>query len=99
VSQSAGAEPLAQAMGLTLPEQDIESALAAIPGGDGEGVFEGLRYGVTVRKSRDGKAHLSPFATRGDVMPKGTCPTRGVSRWNRGRERTAADSEKRLSNV
>jgi hypothetical protein len=36
-------------------EQDLESALAAIPSGYGEGVYEGLRYGVTVRKSRDGK--------------------------------------------
>jgi hypothetical protein len=44
---------LAQATVLTLPEHDIESALAAIPSGDG--VYEGLRYAVTVRKSRDGK--------------------------------------------
>ena len=53
--QSAGADSLAQATGLTLLEQDFESALAAIPSGYGEGVYEGLRYGVTVRKSRDGK--------------------------------------------
>ena len=45
---------MAQATGLTLLEQDFESALAAIPSGYGEGVYEGLRYGVTVRKSRDG---------------------------------------------
>jgi hypothetical protein len=38
-----------------LLEQGFESALAAIPSGYGEGVYEGLRYGVTVRKSRDGK--------------------------------------------
>jgi hypothetical protein len=44
---------LAQATGLTLLERDF--ALAAIPNGYGEGVYEGLRYGVTVRKSRDGK--------------------------------------------
>jgi hypothetical protein len=55
VFQSAGADSLAQATGLTLLEQDFESALAAIPSGYGEGVYEGLRYGVTVRKSRDGK--------------------------------------------
>jgi hypothetical protein len=34
-----------------LLEQDLESALAAIPSGYGEGVYEGLRYGVTVRGS------------------------------------------------
>ena len=44
-----------QATGLTLLEQDFESALAAIPSAYGEGLYEGLRYGVTVRKSRDGK--------------------------------------------
>jgi len=38
-----------------LLKQHFESALAAIPSGYGEGVYEGLRYGVTVRKSRDGK--------------------------------------------
>ena len=36
-------------------EQDFEMTLAAIPSGYGEGVYEGLRYDVTVRKSRDGK--------------------------------------------
>jgi hypothetical protein len=41
---------LPQATGLTLLEQDFESALAAIPSGYGEGVYEGLRYGVTVRR-------------------------------------------------
>ena len=40
---------------LTLLEQDFESALAAIPSGYGEGVYEELRHGVTVQKSRDGK--------------------------------------------
>jgi hypothetical protein len=55
VFQSAGADSLARATGLTLLEQDLESALAAIPSGYGEGVYEELRYGVTVRKSRDGK--------------------------------------------
>jgi hypothetical protein len=34
-----------------LLEQDLESALAAIPSGYGEGVYEGLRCGVTVRGS------------------------------------------------
>jgi len=38
-----------------LLEQDFESADAAIPSGYGEGVYEGLRYAITVRKSRDGK--------------------------------------------
>jgi len=36
-------------------EQDFESALAAIQSGYSEGVYKGLRYGVTVRRSRDGK--------------------------------------------
>jgi hypothetical protein len=70
VFQSAGADSLAQATGLTLLEQDFESALAAIPSGYGEGVYEGLRYGVTVRKSRDGK-RTSLFARAlagGDVV-------------------------------
>jgi hypothetical protein len=44
-----------------LLEQDFESALAAIPNGYGEGLYKGLRYGVTVRKSRDGK-RISLFA-------------------------------------
>jgi len=55
VFQSAGANSLTQATGLTLLEQDFESVLAAIPSGYGEGVYEGRRYGVTVRKSPDGK--------------------------------------------
>jgi hypothetical protein len=55
VFQSAVDDSLAPATGLTLLEQDFESALAAIPSGYGEGVYEELRYGVTVRKSRDGK--------------------------------------------
>jgi hypothetical protein len=53
-----------------LPEQDFESALAAIPSGYGEGVYKGLRYGVTLRKSRDGK-RTSLFARAlagGDVV-------------------------------
>jgi hypothetical protein len=59
-----------QAKGLTLLERDFESALAAIPSGYGEGVYEGLRYGVTVRKSRNGK-RTSLFARAlagGDVV-------------------------------
>src|SRR5215472_4850198 len=55
VFQSAGADSLAPATGLTLLEQDFESPRAAIPSGYGEGVYEGLRYAITVRKSRDGK--------------------------------------------
>jgi hypothetical protein len=42
----------------------------AIPSGYGEGVHEGLRYGVTVRKSRDRK-RTSLFARAlagGDVV-------------------------------
>jgi hypothetical protein len=53
-----------------LLERDFESALAAIPSGYGEGVYEGLRYGVTVRKSRDGK-RTSLFAgalAGGDIV-------------------------------
>jgi hypothetical protein len=42
---------LPQATGLTLLEQDLESALAAIPSGYGEGVYEGLRCGVSARTS------------------------------------------------
>ena len=45
----------AEAAGQTLLEKNFESALAAIPSGCGEGMYEGLPYGVTVRKSRDGK--------------------------------------------
>lgn len=44
-----------QETGLTLLQQDFESALAAIPSGYGEGVYEGLQYGVTGRKPRDGR--------------------------------------------
>ncbi|TPM57779.1 hypothetical protein FJ959_11780 [Mesorhizobium sp. B2-2-4] len=46
---------------MKLLEQDFESALAAIPSGYGEGIYEGLRYGVTVRRSQDGK-RISLFA-------------------------------------
>jgi hypothetical protein len=46
VSICRGPIHLPQATGLTLLEQDFESALAAIPSGYGEGVYEGLRYGV-----------------------------------------------------
>jgi hypothetical protein len=70
VFQSAGADSLAQATGLTLPEQDFESALAAMPSGHGEGVYEGLRYGVTVWKLGDRK-RTSLFARAlagGDVV-------------------------------
>ena len=65
-----GASHLPRATGLTLLEQGFESALAAMPSGYGEGVYEGLRYGVTVRKSRDGK-RTSLFARAlagGDVV-------------------------------
>ena len=41
--------------GLRLLEQNFELALAAIPSGYGEGVYEALAVGVTVRKSCDGK--------------------------------------------
>jgi hypothetical protein len=61
---------LSQATGLTLLEQDLESALAAIPSGHGEGVYEGLRCGVTLRGSLDGK-RTSLFARAlagGDVV-------------------------------
>lgn len=36
-------------------EANFESALAAIPKGYGEGVYKGLRYGVTVSVSDNGK--------------------------------------------
>lgn len=68
--QSASVDSLAPGDGLTLLEQNFVSALAAIPSGYGEGVYEGLRYGVTVRKSRDGK-RISLFARAlagGDVV-------------------------------
>ena len=39
--QSAGADSLAPETGLILLEQDFESALAAIPSGHGEGMYEG----------------------------------------------------------
>lgn len=51
-------------------ERDFESAFAAIPRGYGEGMYEGLRYGVTVRRSCDGK-RSSLFARAlagGDVV-------------------------------
>jgi hypothetical protein len=73
VFQSAGADSLARATGLTLLEQGFESALAAIPSGYGEGVYEELRYGVTVRKSRDGK-RTSLFA-RADAGPPSAAST------------------------
>ncbi len=38
-----------------MPEQSFETALAAIPSGYGEGVYREQRYGVTMRKSGDGK--------------------------------------------
>jgi len=56
--------------GLALLEQDFEAVLAAIPSGYGEGVYEGRRYGVTVRRSHDGK-RISVFAQAlagGDVV-------------------------------
>jgi hypothetical protein len=56
----------AEATGQTLLEKNFESALAAIPSGYGEGMYEGLPYGVTVRKSRDGKrTSLVPRALAG----------------------------------
>jgi hypothetical protein len=48
----------------------LKLALATIPSGYGDGVYEELRYGVTVRKSRDGK-RTSLFARAfagGDVV-------------------------------
>ena len=55
-----------QETGLTLLEQDFESARAAIASGYGEGVYEGLRYGVSVLKVREGKgASLFARAARG----------------------------------
>jgi hypothetical protein len=53
-----------------LLERELESAPAAITSGYGEGLYEGRRYGVTVRKSRDGK-RTSLFARAlagGDVV-------------------------------
>jgi hypothetical protein len=50
--------------------REFESALAAFPCGYGEGRYEGRRYGVTVRKSRNGK-RISLFARAlagGDVV-------------------------------
>jgi hypothetical protein len=60
------ADSLAQATGLTLLEQNFESARSAMPSGNGEGMHEGRRYCVTVRKPRDGK-RTSLFAG-GDVV-------------------------------
>jgi len=59
-----------EATGQKLLEQDFESALVAIPGAYGEGVYEGLRYGVVVQGSGDGK-RISLFARAlagGDVV-------------------------------
>lgn len=53
--QSAGAGSLSQERGLTLLEQNFESALAAIVRGYGEGVYQRPRYRVTGRKSCSGK--------------------------------------------
>ena len=68
--QSAAADSLAPGDGSDVAGTGLESALAAISSGYGEGVYEGLRYGVTVRKSRDGK-RISLFARAlagGDVL-------------------------------
>jgi len=47
-------------------EQDFESALAAIPCGYGESVYEELPYGVSERKSCDGKrTKLARASARG----------------------------------
>ena len=66
----AGPIHLPRATGLTLLEQDFESARAAIPSGYGEGVYEGLWYGVTVRKSPDVKrtSLLARALAGGDVV-------------------------------
>jgi hypothetical protein len=56
VFQSAAADSLAQATGLTLLEQNFEPARGAISGGYGEGVYEGLRHGVIVQKFSRWKA-------------------------------------------
>jgi hypothetical protein len=82
---------LPQATGLTLLEQDFESALAAIPSGYGEGVYEGLRYGVTVRKSRDGK-RTNLFARAlagGDAVSFNVCRLRSGADSLRPREMPA----------
>jgi hypothetical protein len=50
VFRSSGADSLAQVTVLTLLEQ---AAPAALPSGYDEGVYEGLRYGVTEGKCRD----------------------------------------------
>jgi len=50
--------PIQWHTGLTLLEQDFEAALAGIPSGY-EGVYEGLRHGVILQKSRDGKRPTS----------------------------------------
>jgi hypothetical protein len=55
VSICGGLIHLPRRTGKTLLEREFEWALAAIPSGYGESVYEGLRYGVTARKSRDGK--------------------------------------------
>lgn len=38
-----------------MKRREFEKALAEIPSGYSEGVFAGRRYGVTVRRSEDGK--------------------------------------------
>ena len=61
-----------QATGLTLLEQDLESALATIPSGYGEGVYEGLRCGVTCaevsRRKADQPVRASARGGGGDVV-------------------------------
>ncbi|WP_262269447.1 hypothetical protein [Microvirga yunnanensis] len=55
---------------MILLKRNFELALAAIPSGYGNGVYQGLRYGVTVRRSYDGK-RTSLFARAlpdGDVV-------------------------------
>lgn len=44
-----------------MSSSEFESALARIPGGYSEGIFAGRRYGVTLRRSDDGK-RISLFA-------------------------------------
>ncbi|MGY2909097.1 hypothetical protein [Bradyrhizobium sp. URHC0002] len=45
-------DSLTQATGLTPLEQDFESALAAMPSGYGESVYEGLRYTEVSRRKK-----------------------------------------------
>jgi hypothetical protein len=57
---------LPQETGLTLLEQDFESALAAIPSGNGEGVYEGLR---TAEASQGKRTSLFARALSRQLQP------------------------------